>query len=213
VFGSLRLPRLGKWPRLLIAAGCLVLALGSALGAKHDAARSPRSAAVVVAARELPAGHLLARRDVAVARWPPAIRPTGARADPGSVIGQRLAGPVRAREALTTTRLVGADLAAELPGGLVAASVSLADPHAIDLVRAGDHVDLLETAAPPEIADPGRIGAARVRSVATHVVALAVLPGSAETGPELVLAVDRMTAVRITRDSSSHVFTAVVAPP
>jgi hypothetical protein len=40
-----------------------------------------------------------------------------------------------------------------------------------------------------------------------------VLPATDQAGAELVLAVDRATAVRITRDSSNHVFTAVVAPP
>ena len=214
MFGSLRLPRLGKWPRLLIAATCLLLALASALGAKQSGARAaPRSAPVVVAARDLPAGHLVSRRDVLVARWPADLRPAGAPGDPGAVIGHRLAGPVRAREAITATRLVGSDLAAGLAGGLVATTVALGDPHAIDLIRAGGRVDLLEAARPPDIADPGPARPARVHTVATSAVVLAALPATDQADAELVLAVDRATAVRVTRDSSTHVFTAVAVPP
>jgi len=210
---SVRLPQLGIWPRLLLAGTCVLLAASSALGAKHAAARLPPSAAVVVAARDLPAGHALTRRDVAVARWPAAIRPAGASGEPASVVGRRLAGPVREREAITTTRLVGADLAAGLAPGLLATTVALGDPHATDLVRAGDHVDLIEAARPPDIADPGLVGTSDVRTVAANAVVLAVLPAGASANAELVVAVRRSTAVRITRDSSDHVFTAVVVPP
>src|SRR5579862_2422378 len=78
MFGSLRhrLPRLGRAPRLCLAGACLLLALLSATGAKHGPAPAP-SVAVLVAARDLPAGHTLARSDVAVGRWPPDLRPAG----------------------------------------------------------------------------------------------------------------------------------------
>lgn len=213
MFGAIRLPRLGRWPRLVLAGTCLLLALVSALGAKHDAAPPPQSVPVVVAAHDLAAGHLLTRHDVTVARWPGAIRPPGARGDPAAVAGRRLAGPVRTREALTATRLLGSDLAAGLGAGLVATTVELGDAHASDLVRAGDRVDLLEAARPPDIAALGPAAPTRVLTLASHVMVLAVLPATADAEAELVIATDRGTAVRITRDSPDHVFTAVVAPP
>lgn len=213
MFGAIRFPHLGRRPRLLLAGGCLVLALASALGAKHGGTPRPRSVPVLVAARDLPAGHLLTRHDVAIARWPAAIRPPDAGGDPAVVVGRRLAGPVRTQEALTATRLLGPDLAAGLRAGLVATTVALGDAHASDLVRAGDRVDLLEAARPPDIADPGLTSSAHVRTVSTHVVVLAVLPATADSDAELVVATDRATAVRITRDSPNHVFTAVVVPP
>src|SRR4051812_50031977 len=88
------LPRIGRWPRLLVAGTCLLLALASAVGG-HQAVDAPAATAqpVVVAARPLPAGHLLARADLALARWPTAGRPAGARSDPSTVAGRRLAGP------------------------------------------------------------------------------------------------------------------------
>lgn len=214
MFGAIRFPRLGRWPRLLLAGTCLLVALVSALGAKHGGtAPPPRWEPVVVATRDLPAGHLLTRHDVRVARWPDAIRPPDARGNPAAVVGRRLAGPVRVHDALTATRLLGPDLAAGLGRGLAATTVPLGDAHAGDLVRAGDHVDLLEANRPPEIADPGPASSARVRTVTTDVVVLAVLPATADAAAELVVATDRATAVRITRDSPDHVFTAVVVPP
>jgi Flp pilus assembly protein CpaB len=215
MFRSVRLPQLGTWPRLLLAGVCLLLAVGSTLGAKHTGARPAATTAVVVAARDLPAGHLLGHHDVRVARWPVGIRPAGARADPGSVVETRLAGPIRAGEAITPTRLLGPDLAAGLARGLAAATVAVADPHAADLIRAGDHVDVLEAGRPPELAEPAGATAAPapVRAVAREVVVLAVLPATDAAVAELVVAVDRPTALRLTRDGATHVFTAVVVPP
>ncbi|MDT4943024.1 MAG: pilus assembly protein CpaB [Pseudonocardiales bacterium] len=209
----LDLSYLGRWPRRLLAGCCLLLALLSAVSKPSPPASSAETTPVVVAARSMPAGHLLARRDVSVARWPPAVRPPGAPSAPSAVVGRRLAGPVGTGEPIAGTRLVGADLATALPAGLVAAAVSLADPHAADLVRAGDRVDLLATAKPIDpLAGPGPL-AAHVRVLATSCAVLAVLPQTATADAELVLAVDRATALRITRDSVSQLFTAVVARP
>ncbi len=215
MFGSLRrpLPRIGRVPRLLLAGSCVLLALTSALGAKPSTARVPRAVGVVVARRDLPAGRLLVRHDLTLARWPAALRPAGTRGDPALLVGRRLAGPIAAREAVTTQRLVGADLAAGLAAGLVATPVVLDDPHAADLVRAGNRIDLLEAARPPEIADLAHLAAPEVRTVATHSLVLAVLAATADAEAELIVAVDRTTAVRITRDTSGHVFTAVVVAP
>ena len=214
MFGSirLRLPRIGKWPRLLLAGTCLLLALGTALsGHKHKPAAT-RSVAVVVAAHDMPAGHLLHRSDLAVARWPPGLCPRRVRGDPRQLVGRRLAGPVTAREAITGSRLVSADLAAGLGPGLVAAAVVLADPRADDLVRTGDRVDILATTRPPDIADPQHTTTALISTVARSVRVLAVLPAGETTDAELLVAVDRATAVRITRDSAGQLFTTLVDP-
>lgn len=208
-----RLPRLGKWPRLLGAACCLLLAAGSALAAPSGRPTTGATVPVVVAARPLPAGHVLTRDDLVVRRWPAQLRPPNARGDPGALAGRRLAGPVGRGETITATRLLGSDLATQLPVGLVAAAVSLGDPHAADLVRPGDRVDLLEADRPadPLAAAPATRPAVELLAAGCRV--LAVLPASAAADAELVVAVDRNTAVRITRDSATQVFTAVAAPP
>jgi Flp pilus assembly protein CpaB len=208
-----QLPHIGRWPRLLLAGCCLLLALQSAIGPEPSAAPAGSTAPVVVAARPLPAGHVLARRDLEVARWPPAIRPPGTPGNPASVVGRRLAGAVGPGEPITAPRLMGADLALALPVGLVAAPVVLGDPHAADLVRAGDRVDLLATAKPLDPLTGATAGTADVQVVSTRSLVLAVLPADATADAELVLAVDRHTALRITRASATQLFTAVVAQP
>lgn len=207
------LPRIGRWPRLLLAGTCLLLALSSALGARHGSPRATRTSSVVVAARDLPAGHRLARRDVSVVRWPLALRPAGSRSALAAVVGRRLAGPVTAREPITAPRVVGADLAAGLRPGLVAAAVTLGDPHAVDLVRAGDYVDLLEAAGQPGFVDASQQPSPAVRTVASQTLVIAALPATGDAAAELIVAVAPKTAMRITRDAASQVFTAVVVPP
>jgi Flp pilus assembly protein CpaB len=215
MFASLRarLPRIGRAPRLILVATCLLLALAGAVHGKPKPTASPGGRPVVVAARDLPAGHVLSPRDLRIARLPSPLCPVGARGDPARLVRQRLAGPVRAREVLTSTRLVSADLSAGLRAGLVAAPVALDDPHALDLVRAGDRVDVLSTARPPDIADAGPPAAAPVATVAARVLVLAALRERGDVGAELIVAVDRATAARVIRDRSTHVFTAVVVPP
>ncbi|MDT7573146.1 MAG: pilus assembly protein CpaB [Actinomycetota bacterium] len=135
----------------------------------------------------------------------------GARADPGAVIGRRLAGPMTAREAVTPPRLLGPGLTAGLPPGVVAASVPLDDPHTSDLIQAGDHVELLETPRPADFAPAAATHPPRVATVASHALVLAVLPHVNDA--EVVLAVDRATAVQIARDRAGQVFAVVADPP
>lgn len=218
MFASLgrRLPRLGRVPRLCLAGACLLLALVSALGAKRPASSAPKASetvAVLVAARDLPAGHTLVAADVRVVRWPARLRPDNARGTPAAVVGRRLAGPVHAEEPITTTRLVGRELITGLAADQVATPVRLDDARAADVVHAGDHVEILETPRPAEFPD-GTPAAhpAKVDIVARQALVLAVLPGTDE-GAELVVATDRPTAVRISRDSPTQMFTVIVEPP
>jgi Flp pilus assembly protein CpaB len=209
------LPRFGRTPRLWAAGLCLVLALASTIGAHAQHAAAPASGAVsvVVAATDLPAGHSLARADLHVARWPSSLRPAGARAAPSTLIGRRLAGPVGAGEAVTPTRLFGSGLTTGLPRGAVAAAVPLDDPRSADLVRAGDHLDLLETPRPADIETAPANSAPAVSTVASHALVLAVLAHTTDADAEVVLAVDRATAVQIARDRAGQVFAVVADPP
>jgi Flp pilus assembly protein CpaB len=209
------LPRFGRTPRLCAAGLCLVLALASTIGAHAQHAAAPASAvvSVVVAASDLPAGHSIARTDLRVARWPSSLRPAGARTAPEPLLGRRLAGPIAAGEAVTPARLFGGGLTTGLPRGTVATAVPLDDPHSGDLVRAGDHLDLLETPRPPDVDTPSATSPTPVSTVASHALVLAVLPHTADADAEVVLAVDRPTAVQIARDRAGQVFAVVADPP
>lgn len=218
MFRSLRrrLPSVGRVPRLIAAALCLLLAASSALHARKAKA-GELLVPVVVAAHDLPAGHALHAADLKVARWPANLRPVSARGDPLRLIGQRLAGPVRTGEPISDTRLVGIGLARGLPTGEVAAPVLLDDPHTTDVVHAGDRVTLLETPRPPDAGVTEQPPAAvPVTRVVDRALVLAVLPGSpgdaSGAAAEVVLAVDEPTAVRLTRDRPAQIFTLVVHP-
>ena len=208
-----RLSRIGRLPRLLLAGCCVLLAVASALDGKPAAGDSPRTVPVVVAADDLPAGRLLGRADLAVVRWPAQLRPADARGDPTALAGRRLGGPVSDGEVITGARLIGADLSAGLSRRLVAAAITLGDEHAVELVRPGERVDLLEAERPIDPLAGAPSDMTDVSEVASRVLVLAVLPATASADAELVVAVDRATAIRVTRDSATHVFTAVVAPP
>jgi Flp pilus assembly protein CpaB len=207
------LERLGRWPRLVAAGICLLVALAVAVRAP-GAPVPERTVRVVVAVRPLPAGHVLAARDLAVARWPARLRPGGAVSARAHLIGARLAGPVSAREPMTSTRLIGVDLTSGLAPGTVATTVPLVDPGTADLVHPGDRVDVLATPQPDlDAPTPANTGPPRVSVVATGVRVLAMSPATADHGAEAVLAVDRATAIRITRDRPAQTFTLVAASP
>jgi Flp pilus assembly protein CpaB len=123
------------------AAGALVL-LAAVSAVRPDPAT--RVADVVVAARDLGPGTELTVDDVTVESRLATIIPDGAKSDAAAVVGTTLAGPTRRGEMLTDVRLLGPRLA-EASAGPDARVVPLhvADPALLELVRAGDVVDVL----------------------------------------------------------------------
>jgi pilus assembly protein CpaB len=207
------LPRLGRWPRLGAAGICLLLALDTALGASHDHAVAARTVGVVVAARFVPAGQALTAADLALARWPIALRPDGTRSTIRSLVGERAAGPIAPREPITSSRLVGADLSAGLPAGESALTVSLDDPRAGELVHRGDRVDLLAAPLASDVDVPSIRARPQVDTVAEGVLVLDVLAARDDDATELIIAADPDTTLDITGRRSSEAFTAVVVSP
>lgn len=125
--------------------------------------------AVLVAARDLPAGTTLATDDLVGVGYRPGTAPDGAVVDVGAAAGRLLAAPLSSGEPLTAVRLVGADLADAQPGRR-AVPLRLPDPGMVALLRAGDVIDLVAT-------DPQD---GRVTTVAAGVPVLALPPN--ETG-------------------------------
>lgn len=125
--------------RRLLAAGSVAAAVAAAVQGLAPA--PPPQHGVWVAARDLPAGHLLSGGDLRRVAMPPAAVPDGAagRAAEGEV----LAAPLRRGEPLTDVRLLGPGLLAGRPAGTVAVTVRVADPLAAVAVRAGSRVDVL----------------------------------------------------------------------
>lgn len=203
------------WPRRLIALTCLLLAGFSALHADRPSAHAGvATAEVVVAARELTAGTVLGADDVRVASWPAKLRPATAVANTTAAIGRTVAGPVGSGEMITTTRLVGSDLAAGLPLGLIAVAVPLVDSGTAALIRAGDRVDLLSP--PSDTTSPVPSGSPAATMVAANVLVLAVVPrdpGLTGSNGQLVVAVDQPTELRIAGAISTPMLATLIKPP
>lgn len=207
---SARLLRRG---RFLAAGLCLLLAGVAALGSSrtHERAPAPAGTSVLVAARDLPAGHVLARADLAERSWP-RVLPTGvAVARSSDAVGDRLASPLRRGEPLTTTRLTTGRLTTGLPSGSVAVSVPLAGSTG-GLVRAGDEVDLIPLAHADFPAGPAAAGPPRSPEVvARHVIVLATVPPAADgSGERVIVGTSRALAVRLAGLSAAHEFAVVV---
>ena len=207
-----RLPRLGRWPRVALAACCALLALDSAVSARASRSAPAAARKVVVTTRDLSVGHRLTSRDIRIANWPTRLVPRSAVHQTSTVLGRPVASALGRGELLTRARLVGRDLTTGLPAGFVAAPVPLADEHAIDLLHPGDYVDLFasprtDDAIPDRRADPS------AASAGDHLLVLAVFRGTGESGTELVVAADRATAARISRTGVSQIITAVGVPP
>jgi pilus assembly protein CpaB len=184
----------------LLAAAALVLALRPAPA--PAAAEAPATVPVVVAAADLAPGAVLTAGDLIVARYPAALRPTGAAPDPAPLVGATLAGGVRSGEPLTDAAVVGAGLTAQLARGQVAVPVRPADLAVSGLIRPGDRVDVLAT--PP--------GAERAEVVAPGALVLAAPgPDDADDGL-LLLAVDDTTAAHLAAAATTATLTLSLPP-
>lgn len=127
---------------------------------------------IVVATRDLSPGVELTVTDVGLEKRSTATVPDGSRASVDEVVGQTLAGPARRGEVLTDVRLLGPRLAQSAAGpDARIVPLHLADTALLDVVRAGDVVDVL--AAADDDVDP--------RVVATD--AIVVLVSEKPKGP------------------------------
>ncbi len=157
--------------RRVAAGGLVVLAGIAALRSNPDGDR----AEVVVATHDLAPGAALTPDDVRVETRLATTLPDGSQSDLGAVVGSTLAGPARRGEVLTDVRLLGSRLAEAAIGskagpGARIVPLHLADGALIDLVRAGDVVDVL--AAPSTDSQPGTQAVSKV--VATDAVVVLV---------------------------------------
>ena len=97
----------------------------------------PADVPVLLAARELPPGLVLAAHDLVRARAPAQGAPPGAVVEPDDAVGRRLVAGLAPGEALTRTRLVPRGPADGLPPRRVAVHVVAADPASVDLLSPG----------------------------------------------------------------------------
>ncbi|MGK2880270.1 MAG: SAF domain-containing protein [Mycobacterium sp.] len=182
------------WTRTLaarrIVAGLLVLLAGlAAVRSDPDGERT----GAVVAARDITPGIELTSDDVRIDQVMSTTLPDGSLGDLAAVVGAVPAGPIRRGEVITDVRLLDSRLA-EAAAGPDARIVPLhlSDPALLDLVRAGDVVDVL--AAPADAETPATV-------LASAAVVLMVSPKPNPTSP----GDDRVVLVALPADTANAV--------
>jgi len=145
----------------------LLLAVGSATVAGFAAVRytAERPTAVidsgggstqlVVAARDLPVGHLLTDADLQVVRYPASVLPVGYLSEPSNAVGRGLIKSVLMNEPILATAVAergsGAGLPIVFPEGMRAVSVRVDDiVQVAGFVTTGTRVDVMLTMRPTQ---------------------------------------------------------------
>jgi pilus assembly protein CpaB len=208
---------LAGWPRRIAALLCLALALLSAV-TSHAPPAMGRTSAVVVTAKPLRPGTVLAATDLAAVLWPAAIVPAAAVLRLSDAVGHTVGAAMTRGEPLTAARLLDTGISAALAPGQVALTIGLAGGNQAAILQAGALVDLY-AASPDTALVEGRPVPAGVpsRRLGTDVRVLSVLPAPGggtldSTGASLVIAADRTTAARLA-DRPAGQFLASLVPP
>lgn len=161
--------------RRVAAAALVILAAVAAFRSDPDGVRTD----VVVAARDLRPGVSLTADDVRLEKRLATTVPDGAQPGVGDVVGATLAGPARRGEVLTDVRVLGPRLAESTAGPTARiVPLHLSDSALLDVVRAGDVVDVLAS-GPPSAAG----GEAAPHVVAIDAVVVLVSEKPAQRGP------------------------------
>jgi Flp pilus assembly protein CpaB len=189
--------RFGRWPRRVLAIGCLVLAALSAVEATDGATAR---VTVVIARIDLPAGIPIRVGQLSLMSWPAHLSTSRSLHHVHDAVGRVPVSAIGSGEPVTTTRLLGVDLAVGLPPDWVVATVAIADATTAHVLRPGDHVDLIRPAVPQDV-DPAT-GPAVV--LARNVRVLAVLSRAGpDDGVSVAVAVDDATALRLSEASGT----------
>lgn len=138
-----QLARAASWHRRKLAVLAAVATVLTGLAAAAPPA--PPTASVVRTTTALAGGVVLTADVVEVVDLPRRDLPDGTTGDLGALVGRRLAAPVPRHQVLTTDALASVDAA--VGAGRVLAPVRLADADVVGLLRPGDLVDVIASAA------------------------------------------------------------------
>lgn len=139
--------------RRAAAAGLVVLAAVTALRSDPHGEYTE----IAVATHDLSPGVALTAADVRLERRSTVTLPDGAQREVAPVIGATLTAPARRGEVLTDVRLLGSRLAESAAGpDARIVPVKLTDSALLDLIRAGDVVDVLTVTGDQDDKQPAR---------------------------------------------------------
>lgn len=195
---------------------------------------TPTTLTLVAASMDLPAGHAIQASDVTTTAWPTSISHPAAFADRDLAVGRITTGPLLAGEPIGPSRVIGPGLLdlgmpPEESGQLVAATVRLADPGEVALLKPGDLVDILAARAGGIAEETGAGQAAGSARVIAEKVRVVVVPdtasggdaslfggpsrssdGGLDSGSMIVLGVDRPTATALAAAATRSRLSAIV---
>lgn len=104
---------------------------------------SAKGAAAVIVRHDLAAGSTLRAADLRVTKLPAEARPAHASTSVESLVGRRIAAPMRRGEAITDFRLLEPNLLEGYGKGKVLSTVPIADSTQLTGVRVGDYVNII----------------------------------------------------------------------
>jgi Flp pilus assembly protein CpaB len=194
------------WRRRLLAAG--LLAGSAAFGLQVLAPPPAAGVPVLVAARDVPAGAVLADADVRLVQRPAGTVPSGALTGARQATGSTVSTGVGRGEVLTDARLAGTASLRGLGDGLVAAPVRIADGATAAMLRPGDVVDVL--AAGADGASEARLAASAVRVLVVPRSAQERLGLGSGEGALLLVATTPATAARLAAAAVSDRLSVVI---
>lgn len=149
---------MSKRARILFLLVALAVSLGASFlvlsrlsePAKPAPAVGPELTRVVVAKVNVAAGKMLDASDLATMKWPKGATPSGAVADPATLVGRAVKTDIFAGEPVTEMRLMPkgttGGIAVVIPEGMRAVSVRVDEVVGVGgFVQPGSHVDVLAT--------------------------------------------------------------------
>ena len=197
----LSLGRAVSWHRRKLA---VLAALATVLtGLAAAAPEGPPTLSVVRATRELPGGTRLVAADLELVRVVADDAPRGAITELAGAVDHRLAAPVAEGQILTPAALT--TVRAGTSRGRVIAPLRLADADLVELLRPGDHVDVIAADPQSEQADV----VARMVRVVTVPQVDDPTQSSESSGRLILIEVDPETARVLARAAVSATLTVI----
>lgn len=155
--------------RRILAAVFTGLAVLTALTALS---REPDGASMLVARHDLRSGHVLTASDLRTTTVPPAARPSNTLGR-GAAIGRRVAGPMRAGEAITDYRVLQDDALSGYAADAVLTTIRVDRADGLTGLHVGDRIDVIAV-------DPDGESKAEVVARAVEVVTLPPSSGDSD---------------------------------
>ncbi|RVW06758.1 SAF domain-containing protein [Rhodococcus spongiicola] len=164
---------------------------------------------VVVAARDLTPGHVLAAEDVRTVDRARTEVPGAAVQDQEAAVGRTVSSPVRSGEILTDVRLLGPRLAEAAVGSSDArvVPVRLSDSGLAELIREGDRVDVLTVGRARDVDASQPTVATVLASGATVVLVASEHPSAGRRDPVVMLALPAPAASAVAAASLTDAIT------